>query len=91
MKLSTLFLLCTGAAGVAFGDVPDSFVEYVESVNKTLYLNTGICPSPKTTRMMMKIALTEVSGTQQALFGAGNGWGNNNWLFVHDCGYSFAA
>ena len=27
MKLSTLFLLCTGAAGVVFGDVPDCLVE----------------------------------------------------------------
>ena len=26
MKLSTLFLLCTGAAGVVFGDVPESAV-----------------------------------------------------------------
>lgn len=85
MNVKSMLKAVLGVAslvGTVCADVPDSFVEYVESVNKSLYLNTGICPSPKTTRMMMKIALTEVSGTQQALFGAGNGWGNSNSAYV---------
>lgn len=82
MKLSTLFLLCTGAAGVVFGDVPDCLVEYIESTNTASYVDTGIAPNPRKTRMVVKLAPMVVDNNQVAFFGSGNSWGNNVCNFV---------
>ena len=82
MKLSTLFLLCTGATGVVFGDVPDCLVEYIESTNTASYVDTGIAPNPRKTRMVVKLAPMVVDNNQVAFFGSGNSWGNNVCNFV---------
>ena len=82
MKLSTLFLLCIGAAGVVFGDVPDCLVEYIESTDTASYVDTGIAPNPRKTRMVVKLAPMVVDNNQVAFFGSGNSWGNNVCNFV---------
>ena len=82
MKLSTLCLLCTGAAGVVFGDVPDCFVEYIESTNTASYVDTGIAPNPRKTRMVVKLAPMVVDNNQVAFFGSGKSWGDNVCNFV---------
>ena len=82
MKLSTLFLLCTGAAGVVFGDVPKAFVEYVEANDQLTYINTGVTVNPKRTRMLVTLAMNSVKEGDVAVFGRGNSWGNANSAFV---------
>ena len=82
MKLSTLFLLCTGAAGVVFGDAPKAFVEYVEANDQLTYINTGVTVNPKRTRMLVTLAMNSVKEGDVAVFGRGNSWGNANSAFV---------
>ena len=82
MKLSTLCLLCTGAAGVVFGDVPDCLVEYIESTDTASYVDTGIAPNPRKTRMVVKLAPMVVDNNQVAFFGSGDSWGNSFCNFV---------
>ena len=82
MKLSTLFLLCTGAAGVVFGDAPKAFVEYVEANDQLTYINTGVTVNPKRTRMLVTLAMNSVKEGDVAVFGRGNSWGNADSAFV---------
>ena len=79
-RLSLLFAAAFAAIGCVFADIPDAFYEYVAT--ESTYVKTGLCPSPKLTRVKVDMALTTVSGSQQALFGAGNSWDNNNSAFV---------
>ena len=68
MKLSTLFLLCTGAASVAFGELPDAFLEYVES-DGNAYVDTELKLDPTKSRAVIVLAPTVVNGTEKAVFG----------------------
>ena len=82
MKLLSLLLLCTGAAGVAFGDVPKAFVEYVEANDQQTYIDTGVTVNPKRTRMLVSLAMDSVSEGDVAVFGRGKSWGNADSAFV---------
>ena len=63
---------------VAFGELPDRFVEYIESTNKTTYVDTGIAASPKYTHMTVRLAITEQTSTQSGVFGAATSDNGNN-------------
>jgi len=65
-------------SAAAFAELPDRFVEYVESTNKTTYVDTGIAGSPANTRMFVRLAVTAQTTTQSGVFGAATGDGGNN-------------
>lgn len=83
MKISTLFLLCAGAAGVVFGETPDSFVEYVES-DGNAWVDTGVKPNPLKTRAVITLAPTVVNNTEKAMFGqrSSGTWGGADATYV---------
>ena len=60
------------AFGVAAAELPDALVEYVES-DGSAYYDTGICPSPANTRMVVAFAPTEVTGDNRSVFGLYSG------------------
>lgn len=65
------FAAACAAVLCAFGamaELPDAFVEYVES-DGSAYYDTGICPSPANTRMVVAFAPTEVTGANRSVFG----------------------
>lgn len=85
MNVKSMLKAVLGVAslvGTVCADVPDSFVEYVESTNSTTYVDTGIDPSPKLTRMVVTLSPTVVNTTQYAVFGRGNSWGNANSSYI---------
>ena len=65
-------------AAAAFAELPDRFVEYVESTNKMTYVDTGIAASPKYTHMTVRLAITEQTTTQSGVFGAATSYNGNN-------------
>ena len=81
MKLSTLFLLCIGAAGVAFGDTPDKILEYVESTGNA-YVNTGVKPVPSTFKATVALSVTQLKNS--SFFGVkGSGWASTDSVYVY--------
>ncbi len=52
----------------AFAEVPDRFVEYVESTDTATYIDTGIKATPQTTRIQVTLAPT--TKTKGGLFGS---------------------
>ena len=65
-------------AVAAFAELPDRFVEYVESTNKTTYVDTGVVGTPANTRMLVRLAVTAQTDTQSGVFGAATGDGDSN-------------
>ena len=53
-----------------FAALPDRFVEYVESTNKTTYIDTGIVPNAKATRMFVRLAIAAQTSTLSGVFGS---------------------
>ena len=66
------------AASRAAAELPDRFVEYVESTNKATYVDTGIAANPKTTHMFVRLAITAQTGTQSGVFGSATSASGNN-------------
>lgn len=74
MMKRLMMMVATFFVGLAYGEIPDAFVEYVESTDKNTYIDTGIFVNPKSTKVMIDLALTDV-GSSQNLFGC---YGGNN-------------
>ena len=71
------FALCAAAMPLR-AELPDRFVEYVESTNKTTYVDTGVVGTPANTRMLVRLAVTAQTGTQSGVFGAATSDGDSN-------------
>ncbi len=72
MKSTYLFfasLVTSFFAATAFAELPDRFVEYVESTNTATYVNTGIEANPQTTRIIVTLAPTVLT-KNTAFFGS---------------------
>ncbi len=77
-RMRTAVALSILFAGAAFAELPDRFVAYVESTNKTTYVDTGIAASPKKTHMTVRLAITAQTSTQSGVFGAATSANGNN-------------
>ena len=84
MKERSRILASAFLAGIALAtaqvraELPDRFVEYVESTNKATYVDTGIAANPKTTHMFVRLAITAQTGTQSGVFGSATSANGNN-------------
>lgn len=70
-RFGTLLVTCAVVASgiAAFGELPDAFVEYVES-DGSAYYDTGIVASPAHTKMWVVLAPTSLPTKECSVFGA---------------------
>ena len=74
-----------------FAELPDSFVEYVESTDAGTYLDSGIAGNPRYTRVMLKLAPTVVDNTTRGVFGsrASTGDAGSDACYFYQTGMKF--